>query len=136
MFTDSEKASEFKLIDNQISVTEPTQWGILAWGGPEDGEIINNQLNGEGEAGIVLYGPVSGFQLINNDFSSFNGLFSDVFLHPYSYENLVVARDHTTVWDDGTDNVLQGDVELLNAGLKSTGSGLNKEKTSKYSLQE
>ena len=101
-----------------------------------NGEIKLNELSGEGEAGIVLYGAVSGYELINNDFTGFNSLFSDVFLHPYSFENLVVAKDHTTVWDDGTDNVLKGDVELLNPALKNAGHGLNKEKTSKYTLPE
>jgi hypothetical protein len=47
-----------------------------------------------------------------------------------------VAADHTTVYDFGTDNSIRGNVELLNAALKSTGSVLNEAKTSKYALPE
>ena len=130
--SDPEKASEFKLIGNQVSVSEPGQWGILAFWGVQDGEIIRNQVSGESEAGIVLWGYVHGFEVVNNSFGNFSSLVCDVFLHDYSYENLIVATDYTTVYDFGTDNVLKGDVELLNAALKSAGKVLNEEKTSKY----
>lgn len=133
--SDPYKASEFKLIGNRTNLSMPGQWGILAIG-PNNGEIIRNQLSGDGQAGIVFFGPVHGYQVVNNSFSSFNSTFSDIFLDASTYENLVVAKDHTTVWDDGTDNVLKGDVELLNAGLKNAVNGLNEEKIRKYALPE
>ena len=125
VLSDPEKASEFKLIGNQVSLGAPGQWVILAYGS-QDVDIIRNQASGEAELGMGLLGPIHGFQFLNNDFGSFNSTIADIYLNPNSYENLVATGLHTTVWDLGTDNSFKGKVELVSPALKSAETWLEK----------
>jgi len=115
---DPGKQSEFKVIGNSASLCMPDQWFIGAYA-PAEVKVFSNKVSGEADLGIYVGGPVYGFKLLNNDFSSFNSTFADIYLDPDTYENMVVAQDHTTVFDLGTDNTFQGNVELINTALKS-----------------
>jgi len=131
---DPGKQSEFAVIGNKASLCMPDQW-FIAVQAPNDVKAINNKVSGEADLGIYVGGPVHGCQFLNNDFGSFNSAFADIFLDPDTHDNMVVAWDHTTVFDMGTDNTFHGNVEQLNLALKSTGIDSPEVKFSKERLK-
>lgn len=134
VLSDPNKQSDIKVIGNKASLCMPEQWFIAVYA-PNEVKAIHNKVSGEANLGIYVGGPVHGSKLLNNDFSGFSNNFADIYLDPDTHDNMVVAGEHTTVFDLGTDNTLHGHVELLNTALKSTGMDSPKERFSKEFLK-
>lgn len=134
VLSDPNKQSDIKVIGNKASLCMPEQWFIAVYA-PNEIKAIHNKVSGEADLGIYVGGPVHGCQFLNNDFGSFNCTFVDIYLDPDTHDNMVVAQDHTTVWNDGTDNIFRGNVELLGTALKSTSMGSAKARFSKEKVK-
>lgn len=128
--SDPDKKSDFKVIGNTASLCMPWQ-GFLASYAPNDVMAVRNKISGEAMTGIWVYGPSHGFQLVNNDFTNFNSIDADIFLSVYSHDNMVMAGHQTTVLDQGTNNTMRGNVELVSPALKSAGLDSPKVKSMK-----
>lgn len=132
---DPSKQASFKVLNNQGELAKASQIFLLSYASNKV-KVIYNQVIGIGWTGFYVYGPSYGFKMVNNDFTSFTSEYADIYLAEDTYDNLVVAKHHTTVFDFGTNNKFEGNVEL-NTALKNTNTDLpkvriNKERMEKY----